>query len=366
MILSDAEQALQFISPDISRDDWAQIGMSLKSEFGDAGFALFDAWSSCGENYNQADCKATWRSVRAGGGRGIGSLIFLAKQNGWVPGKSSLSDSDRRRLQKEQDTARAQRAKEIERDKALEAEWREINAQAAQRIGAECLALEGRSDYLQHKKVCARGIRFVRQGFVALTHFEAKRIDLVRGKADLDAFFRRLKAGEIDRAATSFKYVRYGTIAIPLCDLNQKLWSWQFIEGKGGKQFLKFSRKRGLHHLLSDPNDLVPPPSSNSSVPAPAGLLLKPDTPLIAFAEGYSSAATVHMAMRWPVVMAIDSGNLRPVCEAFRAVYPNADFVICGDDDGGKKVNAGRKAATSAADAVNGRVVFPDFSGVAV
>ena len=57
--------------------------MALKSELGEAGFELFDAWSQGGETYNAKATRDTWRSVKAGGAVGIGTLFHLAKQHGF-------------------------------------------------------------------------------------------------------------------------------------------------------------------------------------------------------------------------------------------------------------------------------------------
>ena len=62
--------------------DWVTIGMALKSYFGDDGFSLFDDWSQTANNYQASAVRSTWRSYR-GSGVGIGSLIHMAKQNGW-------------------------------------------------------------------------------------------------------------------------------------------------------------------------------------------------------------------------------------------------------------------------------------------
>ncbi len=74
-------QMLQFI-PAHDRDTWITVGMALKSELGDSGFSLFDEWSKGADNYNSKSVISVWRSFR-GGGVSIGSLVHLAKENGW-------------------------------------------------------------------------------------------------------------------------------------------------------------------------------------------------------------------------------------------------------------------------------------------
>ena len=68
--------------PAYDRDIWIKIGMALKSELGNNGFSLFDDWSSTADNNDPKAVKAVWKSFK-GNGVAIGSLIQLAKENGW-------------------------------------------------------------------------------------------------------------------------------------------------------------------------------------------------------------------------------------------------------------------------------------------
>lgn len=77
------QSALSVISPDVDRETWIRLAMSTKAALGDAGFDCFDAWSSGGSSYNQKDAKTAWRTVRASGGVGPGTLFAIAKQHGW-------------------------------------------------------------------------------------------------------------------------------------------------------------------------------------------------------------------------------------------------------------------------------------------
>ena len=38
----EVERALNFISSDMPREDWARIGAALKTEFGEEGFDIFN------------------------------------------------------------------------------------------------------------------------------------------------------------------------------------------------------------------------------------------------------------------------------------------------------------------------------------
>ena len=81
--LDDVEEMLSYVSPDSSRDEWLSVGMALRDEFGDAGFALWDGWSSGSSKYKAHEMHNIWRSFN-GQGVGIGTLVWLAQESGWV------------------------------------------------------------------------------------------------------------------------------------------------------------------------------------------------------------------------------------------------------------------------------------------
>lgn len=100
-------------------------------------------------------------------------------------------------------------------------------------------------------------------------------------------------------------------LIIPLRDVADKIHGLQYINQDGSKLFGTGTVKEGHFHLLGDVSDGLP----------------------IAFAEGYATAASVHMATGWPVVTCFDAGNLMPVITAWRKLYEDAQFVIAADDD---------------------------------
>jgi putative DNA primase/helicase len=68
--------ALQHIPANLPRDEWARVGMAIKSEFADeTGRDLFTTWSASGDGFNAKDAADTWRSIKAGGGVGIGTPV---------------------------------------------------------------------------------------------------------------------------------------------------------------------------------------------------------------------------------------------------------------------------------------------------
>ena len=59
-------EALDKIDPDVPYSDWFKVGAALKTEFGEQGFAYFDAWSSRGQGYNEIATQKKWNNIVAG------------------------------------------------------------------------------------------------------------------------------------------------------------------------------------------------------------------------------------------------------------------------------------------------------------
>lgn len=75
------QSALSFIPSDV-RETWLSMAMAIKSEVGDDGFEVWDAWSQTASNYNAQAARSVWKSCR-GRGITIGSLFHEAKLHGW-------------------------------------------------------------------------------------------------------------------------------------------------------------------------------------------------------------------------------------------------------------------------------------------
>ena len=126
--------ALTHIPASLPREDWAKLAMAIKSEYPDeTGLDLFDSWSqSAGAGYSQQTTRATWRSVKAGGGVGVGTLLHLAQQNGFVipkPNQAATPPSAEALAQREQDrqaaaVAEQSRIEEAQASAAQEASQR--------------------------------------------------------------------------------------------------------------------------------------------------------------------------------------------------------------------------------------------------
>ena len=65
-------------------DIWIMVGQSLHS-LDESLLDQWDEWSKQSDKYKDGECHKRWLSFSKSGGRGIGSLIHTAKENGWVP-----------------------------------------------------------------------------------------------------------------------------------------------------------------------------------------------------------------------------------------------------------------------------------------
>ena len=68
--------ALQHIAANLPRDEWARIGMAIKSEFPDeTGRTLFTDWSATADSFDTKAALSTWKSIKASGGVNIDTLL---------------------------------------------------------------------------------------------------------------------------------------------------------------------------------------------------------------------------------------------------------------------------------------------------
>lgn len=331
--LVDLPHLLEYISPD-SRDTWVEVGMGLKAEFGQDGYGPWNIWSQSSKSYDGKAALSVWKSFKKGG-TGMGTVIKLALDAGWRPDKMEMTAEEKKRFAAEAEIRRKQRQAEVEADEALLEQMRALVADACQRIWNEHCQPAGHSAYLERKQVGAFGIGFFSTTVILSIDDHNKRCQVWSG-SDAMQFFNNLPKPR--PASLSFLMFKPGTIAIPLRDVAGKLWSLQSINGQGTKLFPKYGRKSGCYHILGevqDPTDM-------------------------AIAEGYATAASVHMALSWPVAMSVDSGNLPAVARGLRGRYPKVRFMVAGDDDPEAAGNPGRTKAEAAAQAVHGYTVFPN------
>jgi putative DNA primase/helicase len=343
--MDEVQDALEFISPSIERELWAQVAMGLKSEFGDHGRDLFQAWSQRGDSYNAADVKSTWNSVKAAGGINIGTVFQMAKDKGYEPRRRDpLTPEQERAQQVEHAKRQAEREAREAKELAERQRWHEIIADFSANLFKQFSQPAKTSPYLEKKQVGAFGIQQFTCNIIAIFRDDFT-TEVVTGRDEIRQFWNAIPKNREDRDF-SFLHIHNGDLAIPLIDCEKKVWNIQVINAGGTKMFLKHGRKSGLFHFIGN--------SNNSEV--------------LAFVEGYATGASVHMAMGWPCAVAWDAGNLPVVAKLLKPVLPNHQFVFCADDDADPKAdppkNPGVDKANEAAQTVGGLVAIPDFSVV--
>lgn len=150
-----------------------------------------------------------------------------------------------------------------------------------------------------------------------------------------------------------------GNLMIPLRDVNDKIWNVQRITPDG----FKFS---GIARTKEEKANGVTYPVKKKGTFFVVGAKNVENLNTIIIAEGYATAASIYEALKYPVVMAIDSGNLLPVAEEIKAKFPDREFIFASDNDVLKtregKENVGLEKAQKACETVGGRVISPQFS----
>ncbi|MDJ0594882.1 MAG: DUF3987 domain-containing protein [Pleurocapsa sp. MO_226.B13] len=63
-------------------DQWLAVGMALHN-VDDSLLDEWDRWSARSAKYKSGDCQRKWRSFSTGGGVKLGTLAYMAKQDGW-------------------------------------------------------------------------------------------------------------------------------------------------------------------------------------------------------------------------------------------------------------------------------------------
>ncbi len=328
--LDDVRRALEKITDYEVRETWIEMGMAIKAEFGEDGFAVWDDWSQQAGNYDPGAARSSWKGFkRKAGGIGIGTLFARAKEAGFTFEHRELSAEEKKQWVLERKQRERQRDEDIRKEEAETLQTQRQVAVLAQLIIGE-LKPTGCSEYLGQKRIKAHGVKFFRRpmlivqredGPVKITH-----------QAEINAFFA-LAAD----ARPKFHYFKKGYFALPLVDIDGQLWNLQVITPKGKKLFLRGGRKHGLFAWLGKPD---------------------PGMPQV-LVEGFATAASVREATGCPVLVCLDCGNLLPVAQQIRARYPNLHLVFAADNDFETKDNPGVSKATEAAKAVGGAVWVP-------
>ncbi len=131
-----------------------------------------------------------------------------------------------------------------------------------------------------------------------------------------------------------------GQLIVPLLDADGKINSLQYINKDGSKYYLKDGAMKGHFFTIGEVIHTI------------------------CICEGYSTAASVFETTGYYSIVVCSANNLEAVAMVIHSKYPDADIIICGDDDQFKSGNTGVKNATEAAKAINTRLVFPKFKSL--
>lgn len=132
------------------------------------------------------------------------------------------------------------------------------------------------------------------------------------------------------------RIARDGRLILPLFDHKNRICNLQFISADGSKRFLKGGKKKGCFWWFGQ------------------------NTDTILIAEGFATAASLHLNTGYLTIIAYDAGNLEAVAKIIRERQPTANIVVCADND---ESGIGQEKANRAAHAVNGLVAFPPITG---
>ena len=129
-----------------------------------------------------------------------------------------------------------------------------------------------------------------------------------------------------------------GRLIVPVSE-DGKIWSLQYIDSDGDKEFLYGGRTKGCYCCLGKIQDAQ----------------------AVCIVEGFATGATIREATSYPVVIAFYAGNLELVAKAVRQKSPELPIVICADDDAHTEGNPGLTCAYKAARAIGAKVAIPVF-----
>ena len=168
--------------------------------------------------------------------------------------------------------------------------------------------------------------------------------EAVRHKIEADNAVVRFLASSTpgEHSYLTFKSIHaYGikqdgqVLLIPLRDIDGKLHSLQTIMLNGDKRFK--GRMKGCYHSIGKISNWL------------------------IVCEGYATGSSIHEATGEAVAVAFTAGNLELVATALHRKYPSLTIVMAADDDWCTAGNPGLTAAKSAAQAVGGFIVVPQF-----
>lgn len=341
--MDQVQDALQFISADESRDEWVRVGMAIKAEFGDVGFDLFNDWSMSSDKYDRKNMRGTWKSIKASGGTNIGSLFKKAMDAGYSHKNIERDNAAQVAYQAEL----AERKRKREAEAAAEALWhsrmQDVVADASLAVLAELATHDAAPcEYLDIKQVRAFGVFVAARSVLMVVNDEDCSYQVLTGEQAINSFFA---TGAAKLEHISVRNIKRGCLVVPIFNRELAVRSLQIIFSKN-KSFPRHGQKSDCFFFIGDRTC-----AAN----------------VLCVAEGYATAASVHMATGYPAVVAFDAGNIVKVSKIMRDIFPDVTIVVCADDDDVNEktgVSTGIEKAAQAAKVCRGVSVVPVFDGV--
>ena len=294
----EVRNALTYLDPN-DRETWWKVGAALKSEFDEGGRSLWEDWSHSYPKWNERESNAQWKSFKYGHIH-IGTLFHMAKANGFTFSQSYRAPSAEEIAHREAEWA-------VKRE--VQDAWDKVSRDHAARTAnivwenANTRPADAGFPYLSDKGITDPAVL-------------------------ANARINRFK--DEDR------------LVIPMYDRPNHIVNRQAIDAQGGKFFLPGGEVGGAYGKIAAPNS-----------DWTGGVYL---------AEGFATAASIHMATGKPVIIAFNAGNLPKVAAKMAAILPkNAPVYIAADNDASQ---TGIKKAAEAAQVLGSRarVVMPEFT----
>ncbi|WHZ12497.1 MAG: DNA primase, phage-associated [Burkholderiaceae bacterium] len=292
--------AMAHVPANCDRDTWARVAMAIKSEFPDeVGRDLFTEWSATGDSFDAKAVRDTWRSVKAGGGVTIGTLLHIAKEHGF-----DLPRPEQAPAAPPPEVLARRRREKAEHEATEQARTEAAQTRAAGEAAAlwDAASESGASAYLARKGVQSYGVRFAADGWLLVPV--------------------RNEVGELVNL--------------------QRIAPAKPSDGAPDKLFLKGGRKRGCWHWCGDPAGaavlmLAEGYATAASVHEATGRPVA-----VAFDAGNLAHVAKALHKRHPAALIVIAGD---------------DDVQTHARSG---ANPGRDKAAAAARAVRGLAVFPE------
>ena len=132
-------------------------------------------------------------------------------------------------------------------------------------------------------------------------------------------------------------------LVLPLMNERQQIQTLQYIDDDGNKLFLPNGKARGgFFWIGTDPDEVTPE--------------------VLLICEGFATAASLHECTGYPVVVAFNLGNLKPVLQAVLPRFTSqTQVLLCADDDRFKDRNRGMEEAEKLAQEFSLRWVAPQW-----